>query len=170
MQPGDHLVSVQGTAVTGQDLDTVLQSVQAAPTEVSMKFYRGSLGDVINPRVFFDITIGGSPAGRVVCRLRKDVVPKTVEVRLLPLSWLRPSVLSVLKRGERYRVSAGTHTYAASTQTELPRAVHGGAGLRVQGLGLPPRHPGPCLSKQGFGGTRWCMQDSSLSPTMALLS
>lgn len=81
VQPGDHLVSVQGTAVTGQDLDTVLQSVQSAPTEVAMRFYRGNLGDVINPRVFFDITIGGNAAGRVVCRLRKDVVPKTVEVR-----------------------------------------------------------------------------------------
>jgi len=89
VQPGDHLVSVQGAAVTGKDLDSVLQSVQAAPAEgVTMKFYRGSLGDVINPRVFFDISIGGGAAGRIVCRLRKDVVPKTVEVRLLMFEWL----------------------------------------------------------------------------------
>jgi len=31
------------------------------------------------PRVFFDVSIGGKPAGRVVMELRDDVVPKTVE-------------------------------------------------------------------------------------------
>lgn len=76
-------MTVQGAPVTGQDLDSVLQSVGAAPAEgVAMQFYRGSLGDVINPRVYFDLTIGAEQAGRIVCRLRKDVVPKTVEVRV----------------------------------------------------------------------------------------
>eukprot|EP00307_Rebecca_sp_RCC1486_P005201 CAMPEP_0119409418 /NCGR_PEP_ID=MMETSP1335-20130426/2712_1 /TAXON_ID=259385 /ORGANISM="Chrysoculter rhomboideus, Strain RCC1486" /LENGTH=238 /DNA_ID=CAMNT_0007433789 /DNA_START=35 /DNA_END=751 /DNA_ORIENTATION=- len=32
-----------------------------------------------NPRVFFDITIGGDPAGRITMQLRKDKVPKTAE-------------------------------------------------------------------------------------------
>jgi hypothetical protein len=29
-----------------------------------------------NPKVFFDVTIGGSPAGRIVMQLRNDVAPK----------------------------------------------------------------------------------------------
>ncbi|XP_073334022.1 uncharacterized protein [Pagrus major] len=32
-----------------------------------------------NPRVFFDITIGGAAAGRIEMELRADVVPKTAE-------------------------------------------------------------------------------------------
>ena len=32
-----------------------------------------------NPKVFFDITIGGKPAGRVIMELRADVVPRTAE-------------------------------------------------------------------------------------------
>ncbi|KAJ3188666.1 hypothetical protein HDU85_004380 [Gaertneriomyces sp. JEL0708] len=32
-----------------------------------------------NPRTFFDITIGGKPAGRIVFELYKDAVPKTAE-------------------------------------------------------------------------------------------
>ena len=32
-----------------------------------------------NPKVFFDITIGGKNAGRVIMELRADVVPKTAE-------------------------------------------------------------------------------------------
>ena len=32
-----------------------------------------------NPVVFFDISIGGSPKGRIEMELRTDVVPKTAE-------------------------------------------------------------------------------------------
>jgi len=32
-----------------------------------------------NPRVYFDMTIGGKPAGRIVFELFADVVPKTAE-------------------------------------------------------------------------------------------
>lgn len=39
----------------------------------------GDPGD--NPKVFFDISVGGKPKGRIVMELRADVVPKTAEVR-----------------------------------------------------------------------------------------
>lgn len=35
-----------------------------------------------NPVVYFDITIGDTPAGRIEMTLRADVVPKTAEVRV----------------------------------------------------------------------------------------
>lgn len=35
--------------------------------------------ETTNPQVFFDITIGGVPAGRIVMELRADVAPKTAE-------------------------------------------------------------------------------------------
>lgn len=32
-----------------------------------------------NPKVYFDITIGGKDAGRITMELRRDVVPRTAE-------------------------------------------------------------------------------------------
>ena len=32
-----------------------------------------------NPRVFFDMTVGGAPAGRIVMELYANEVPKTAE-------------------------------------------------------------------------------------------
>ena len=37
--------------------------------------------EMSNPIVFFDMTIGGAPAGRIEMTLRADVVPRTAEVR-----------------------------------------------------------------------------------------
>jgi cyclophilin family peptidyl-prolyl cis-trans isomerase len=41
-----------------------------------------------NPVVFFDITLGGSPKGRIEMELRADVVPRTAEVVLFLASRL----------------------------------------------------------------------------------
>jgi len=37
------------------------------------------IANASNPKVFFDITVGGVDVGRIVMELRKDVVPKTAE-------------------------------------------------------------------------------------------
>jgi hypothetical protein len=44
-----------------------------------------------NPVVFFDITIGGSPKGRIEMELRADVVPKSAEVRICLLTYVSTS-------------------------------------------------------------------------------
>merc|ERR1712173_11367 len=42
-------------------------------------FVRVSLATMANPSVYFDITLAGEQAGRIVMELRADVVPKTAE-------------------------------------------------------------------------------------------
>ncbi|XP_019092254.1 PREDICTED: peptidyl-prolyl cis-trans isomerase-like [Camelina sativa] len=48
------------------------------PAETTSKFPDPSL-KTANPRVFFDMTVGGKPAGRIVMELFADTTPRTAE-------------------------------------------------------------------------------------------
>ena len=69
------------------------QSVAAQPTlcardpgsRVPPACARQTLTTMGTPVVYFDMTIGGAPAGRIEMTLRADVVPKTAEVRRLDM-------------------------------------------------------------------------------------
>eukprot|EP00933_Yihiella_yeosuensis_P040125 TRINITY_DN3434_c0_g1_i1.p1 TRINITY_DN3434_c0_g1~~TRINITY_DN3434_c0_g1_i1.p1 ORF type:complete len:258 (+),score=86.74 TRINITY_DN3434_c0_g1_i1:88-861(+) len=54
--------------------------LEASITEMYKKKWDTLIGKAAKcPRVFFDITIGGEAAGRIIMTLRGDVVPKTAE-------------------------------------------------------------------------------------------
>lgn len=77
---GDQLIKVAGESVLGLDFQSVLDKVGSAPEDgVKLEFFRGDIKEYINPKVYFDVSIGGEAAGRIIFQLRKDVVPKTVE-------------------------------------------------------------------------------------------
>jgi hypothetical protein len=47
--------------------------------QIAKAFFATSSDKTKNPNVFFDISIGGKPQGRLVMELFADVVPKTAE-------------------------------------------------------------------------------------------
>lgn len=68
------------TSAIGLDFDDAFALIAESDAKtMELTFARGGVEAVLNPRAFFDIEIGGEPAGRIVMELRKDVVPKTVE-------------------------------------------------------------------------------------------
>lgn len=44
-----------------------------------LNFFKNLIKMASRPKVFFDVAIGGKPAGRIVFELFSDVVPKTAE-------------------------------------------------------------------------------------------
>ena len=59
-----------------QDVDVYVRPGKDPKQQESPIFLRLNMAC---PRVFLDITVGGSPIGKVVIELRSDVVPKTAE-------------------------------------------------------------------------------------------
>lgn len=75
---GDRLMTVDGEDCSGWDFDDAMGLLIAANEEgVDMCFQRTP--QPINPTCFFDIAIGGEPAGRILMELRADIVPETAE-------------------------------------------------------------------------------------------
>src|SRR5690606_4497683 len=64
---GENLSS-NNLPILGKDTKTPLQGERPLSEQ-----------KMANPKCFFDISIGGAAAGRLIFELRADVVPKTVE-------------------------------------------------------------------------------------------
>ena len=77
--PADQLVAVDGVSTRGASFDDAMDLLVAASEGgVALQLARGEDPVLLhNPRCFFDIEIGGAPAGRIEMTLRADVVPET---------------------------------------------------------------------------------------------
>jgi cyclophilin family peptidyl-prolyl cis-trans isomerase len=77
---GDQLVAVGGVSAKGLCFDDAMALLLDSPSPAPLTFSRGVAPEVLaNPKCFFDVDIGGEPAGRIVMSLRRDVVPDTAE-------------------------------------------------------------------------------------------
>merc|ERR1719382_388412 len=67
-------------STTSRSLGFMAPSIKTGFTSSKRAFTRSSLTMMAaNPKVFFDMEIGGKDAGRITFELRADVVPKTAE-------------------------------------------------------------------------------------------
>ena len=71
-----------------------------------------------NPVVFFDITIGGSPKGRIEMELRADVVPRTAEVRWYSQDWRKESAAM------QWQKDSVTNVFRTPLATEFPVSLY----------------------------------------------
>ena len=88
-----------------------------------------------NPKVFFDMMIGSAQIGRIIMELKADVAPSAhIKSRGDLVMPTTPST-----RRQEHPTHIFMFTGSAEDDGELPGAVHGREGLRLQGLLLPPR-------------------------------
>ena len=100
----------------GGSMKTKYETMEALTAWMDEKVYGvgGTMDKTLklrgNPRVFFDMTIDGESAGRIVMQLRMDAVPKTAEVSRAVVASLRCVLIGQL---------------AFPFGAELPPVMHG---------------------------------------------
>ena len=95
-------------------------------------------GAAANARVFFDVTIAGAPAGRIVMELRADVAPKTAE-NFRALCTGEKGAGMHFKGSTFHRAGSGVSIYGGKFDDENFKLKHTGPGtLSVANAGPNP--------------------------------
>jgi hypothetical protein len=77
----DEYIQKYGQAPEGGEIksDQTANADSAQTAEVEKQPAQSTLSTAERVKVFFDISIGGAAAGRIIMELRNDIVPRTAE-------------------------------------------------------------------------------------------